>query len=99
MERRTVDDKRLVAFLYGHNPSTIPKIAKALNVDPTTVRHHLEKLIEKGIVIKEEKRYGTKYHLNPKLTSIPLKFYVTLAIIYIPYIVALLLLPLQQYLT
>lgn len=94
--RRELDARRLFEYLYRNNPSTVPKIAKALNVDPTTARYHLEKLVEKGLVIKEEKRYGAKYHVNPSLTKAPLRFYVSLAIAYVPYVSALLILPLGR---
>lgn len=98
MSRRELDTKKLFEYLYTHNPSTIIQIAKALNVDPTTARHHLEKLIEKRLVVKQEKRYGTKYYINPELTKIPFNLYIILALTYIPYISAIFLLTLQRYL-
>ena len=56
-------DKKIIEFLLQNNKIATTKIAKALKESESTVRDHLQKLVERNIIAKE----GSKYYV-PKGT-------------------------------
>jgi len=91
MPQRQLNEAELVRYLYTRSSVTVPHIAKTFDVDPKTAFYHLEKLVQKGLVAKSERSYGSKYMLKPELTNIPLKFYLQVALTYTPLIVGVIL--------
>ncbi len=51
---------RLVRAL-DHRPRNANQLAKALDLDYTTVRHHLDVLMQHGVVSKTDDEYGAVY--------------------------------------
>ena len=53
-------------LLVENRPRNANKLAKALDLDYTTVRHHLDVLVENDIVTKEGEDYGAVYLLTQR---------------------------------
>ncbi|ADL19750.1 Predicted transcription regulator, ArsR family [Acidilobus saccharovorans 345-15] len=53
-----------IVELLAKGPANANQIAEALGVNYRTVRHHLELLVESGLVITEGPRYGQLYYLS-----------------------------------
>ncbi|QSG03651.1 winged helix-turn-helix domain-containing protein [Natranaeroarchaeum sulfidigenes] len=51
---------RLV-YALEHRPRNANQLAKALDLDYTTVRHHLDVLMQHGVVSKTDDEYGAVY--------------------------------------
>jgi DNA-binding transcriptional ArsR family regulator len=98
MAERQLDEAELVRYMFTHSAVTVPHVAKVFKVDPRTASYHLEKLARQGLIVKKEKKYGSKYLLNPEVTEIPARFYLQAALTFSPTILGLLLLINQNYL-
>jgi len=98
MAERQLDAAELVRYMFTHSAVTVPHIAKVFKVDPRTASYHLEKLARQGLIVKKEKKYGSKYLLNPEVTEIPTRLYLQAALTFSPTILGLLLLINQNYL-
>ena len=59
-------DKLIINYLLEHGESKLLEIADKLDIDHSTIHYHLNKLIEKGIVLSRG-RYPAKYRINYKL--------------------------------
>jgi len=95
---RSLDDAQLIRYMYTHSSVTVPHIAKVFNVDPKTASYHLEKLVKLGLMVKKEKKYGSRYMLKPELTRIPTRFYIQTALTYTPLIFGIILFLQSHYL-
>ncbi|NIW50753.1 MAG: ArsR family transcriptional regulator, partial [Candidatus Korarchaeota archaeon] len=68
-------------------PLSVEEIAKSLNLQPITIRHHLQSLEEAGFIEKNEQRSGVvgrpkiyyKIAEKPKIVSFPRRRYLTLS--------------------
>ena len=98
MAERQLDEAELVRYMYTHSTVTVPHVAKTFKVDPKTASYHLEKLTKQGLIVKKEKKYGSKYMLNPEITKTPARFYLQAALTFTPTILGILLLINQNYL-
>jgi len=94
---RQLDEAELVRYMYTHSTVTVPHVAKVFKVDPKTASYHLEKLTKQGLVVKEEKKYGSKYMLNPEITKTPARLYLQAALTFSPTILGVMLLINQNY--
>ena len=48
-------------------PQNANQMAKLLNLDYRTIRHHLEVLQKNGLITSAGDRYGTTYFLSPEM--------------------------------
>jgi DNA-binding IclR family transcriptional regulator len=94
---RQLDEAELVRYMYIHSTVTVPHVAKVFKVDPKTASYHLEKLTRQGLVVKKEKKYGSKYMLNPEITKTPARLYLQAALTFSPTIIGVMLLINQNY--
>jgi DNA-binding transcriptional ArsR family regulator len=94
---RQLDEAELVRYMYTHSTVTVPHVAKVFKVDPKTASYHLEKLTRQGLVVKKEKKYGSKYMLNPEITKTPARLYLQAALTFSPTILGVMLLINQNY--
>ena len=97
MAERQLDEAELVRYMYTHSTVTVPHVAKVFKVDPKTASYHLEKLTRQGLVVKKEKKYGSKYMLNPEITKTPARLYLQAALTFSPTILGVMLLINQNY--
>jgi hypothetical protein len=65
-----LEDKAIVKLLIDRGELTVPAIAKFLGVEASGVDYHLKGLVEKGVVGKKHKSYGSKYFVAENLISI-----------------------------
>jgi len=65
-----MDSKELVELLITHGALTVPQISKLLDANVGSADYHLRKLMEKGIVKKREKSYGSKYYVDDALFAL-----------------------------
>jgi DNA-binding transcriptional ArsR family regulator len=94
---RQLDEAELVRYMFTHSTVTVPHVAKTFKVDPKTASYHLEKLTKQGLIVKKEKKYGSKYMLNPEITKTPTRFYLQAALTFSPTILGIILLINQNY--
>jgi len=54
-----------ILFLLSEGPLNANQLTKDLKLDYKTIKHHLEILVENGLIkVSEEKRYGELYYLT-----------------------------------
>ncbi|MDO8553841.1 MAG: winged helix-turn-helix domain-containing protein [Candidatus Micrarchaeota archaeon] len=54
-----------ILFLLSEGPRNANQLTKDLKLDYKTVKHHLEILVENGLVkVSKEKKYGELYYLT-----------------------------------
>lgn len=97
MAERQLDEAELVRYMFTHSTVTVPHVAKTFKVDPKTASYHLEKLTKQGLIVKKEKKYGSKYTLSPEITKTPTRFYLQAALTFSPTILGIILLINQNY--
>jgi hypothetical protein len=77
----TLEDKKIVSLLIDNGEMTAPQICKHFGVkNHQNAVYRLEKLAEKGIVVIEKKKYGTKYRVVDSRLSIPTRLTVSVSV-------------------
>jgi len=61
--------RKLVLFSIKDNPRNAQQLSKDLNLDYTTVRHHLRVLEANNLVVAEGAKYGRVYFLSETMES------------------------------